>query len=283
MTTDIMPFDFHGQTVRTLTDSHGEPWFVAKDVCEILGYSNASKAIADHVDDEDKLNNESLSSLGQRGGWIINESGLYGLILSSKMPNAKIFKRWVTSEVLPSIRKTGGYAMSSMSVEERALSIMGELKAIVDRQKRTITSQHEAITQMEPKAEAYDTFLDHTGLYKVGEAAKLLSNSGTSIGQKRLFDYLESIGWIYRNHGKWTAKQRQVDAGHLYMKDHVTNGTDSNGNPFQYPPTVYVTRRGLNLLQRKLADRNLELTLSKSADQQISSGIDSIRDQQLAA
>lgn len=283
MTTDIMPFDFHGQTVRTLTDSHGEPWFVAKDVCEILGYSNASKAIADHVDDEDKLNNESLSSLGQRGGWIINESGLYGLILSSKMPNAKIFKRWVTSEVLPSIRKTGGYAMSSMSVEERALSIMGELKAIVDRQKRTITSQHEAITQMEPKAEAYDTFLDHTGLYKVGEAAKLLSNSGTPIGQKRLFDFMESIGWIYRNHGKWTAKQRQVDAGHLYMKDHVTNGTDSNGNPFQYPPTVYVTRRGLNLLQRKLADRNLELTLSKSADQQISSGIDSIRDQQLAA
>ena len=112
MTTDIMPFDFHGQTVRTLTDSHGEPWFVAKDVCEILGYSNASKAIADHVDDEDKLNNESLSSLGQRGGWIINESGLYGLILSSKMPNAKIFKRWVTSEVLPSIRKTGSYVAS---------------------------------------------------------------------------------------------------------------------------------------------------------------------------
>lgn len=267
MTTDIMPFDFHGQTVRTLTDSHGEPWFVAKDVCEILGYSNASKAIADHVDDEDKLNNESLSSLGQRGGWIINESGLYGLILSSKMPNTKIFKRWVTSEVLPSIRKTGGYAMSSMSVEERALSIMGELKAIVDRQKRTITSQHEAITQMEPKAEAYDTFLDHTGLYKVGEAAKLLSNSGTPIGQKRLFDFMDSIGWIYRNHGKWTAKQRQVDAGHLYMKDHVTNGTDSNGNPFQYPPTVYVTRRGLNLLQRKLVDRNLERMLAQSPEQ----------------
>lgn len=269
MTTDIKPFDFHGQTVRTLTDANGEPWFVAKDVCDILGYSNASKAIADHVDYEDKLNNESLSSLGQRGGWIINESGLYGLILSSKMPNAKIFKRWVTSEVLPSIRKTGSYTTPAMSVEERALSIMSELKAIVDRQKRTITSQHEAITQMEPKAEAYDTFIDHTGLYKVGEAAKLLSNSGTPIGQKRLFDFMDSIGWIYRNHGKWTAKQRQVDAGHLYMKDHMTNGTDSNGNPFQYPPTVYVTRRGLNLLQRKLADRNLERTLAQPPEQAI--------------
>ena len=80
MTTDIKPFDFHGQTVRTLTDSHGEPWFVAKDVCEILGYSNASKAIADHVDDEDKLNNESLSSLGQRGGWMITPDWLRTLV-----------------------------------------------------------------------------------------------------------------------------------------------------------------------------------------------------------
>lgn len=86
-----------------------EPYFVGKDVTEVLGYQNSSKALADHVDEEDKLNNKSLSSLGQRGGWLINESGLYSLILSSKLPNAKKFKRWVTSEVLPSIRKTGGY------------------------------------------------------------------------------------------------------------------------------------------------------------------------------
>lgn len=92
--------------VRTIT-VEGEPYFVAKDVTGILGYANASKAIADHVDEEDKLNNESLSSLGQRGGWLINESGLYSLILSSKMPNAKRFKRWVTSEVLPTIRRHG--------------------------------------------------------------------------------------------------------------------------------------------------------------------------------
>ena len=87
----------------------GEPWLVGKDVAVALGYQNSSKALADHVDTEDKLNNETLSSLGQRGGWLINESGLYSLILSSKLPGAKKFKRWVTSEVLPSIRKTGGY------------------------------------------------------------------------------------------------------------------------------------------------------------------------------
>ena len=86
------------------------PYFVGKDVAEILGYTNPSKALADHVDEDDKLNNETLLSLGQRGGWLINESGLYSLILSSKLPNAKKFKHWVTSEVLPSIRHNGGYA-----------------------------------------------------------------------------------------------------------------------------------------------------------------------------
>ncbi len=96
--------------VRTL-DVNGEPYFVGKDVAEILGYQNASKALADHVDEYDKLNNETLSSLGQRGGWLINESGLYSLILSSKLPKAKEFKHWVTSEILPSIRKTGSYTV----------------------------------------------------------------------------------------------------------------------------------------------------------------------------
>ena len=89
----------------------GNPWFVGKDVAQALGYTNPAKALIDHVDEEDKLNNETLSSLGQRGGWLINESGLYSLILSSKLPDAKKFKRWVTSEVLPSIRKTGSYSL----------------------------------------------------------------------------------------------------------------------------------------------------------------------------
>ena len=96
--------------VRTLTINN-EPWFVGKDVAEVLGYTNPSKALADHVDADDKLNNETLLSLGQRGGWIINESGLYALIFGSKLETAKAFKRWVTSEVLPAIRKTGYYQM----------------------------------------------------------------------------------------------------------------------------------------------------------------------------
>lgn len=96
---------------------NGEVWFVGKDVATALGYQNVSKALADHVDDFDKLNNETLSSLGQRGGWLINESGLYSLILSSKLESAKRFKRWVTSEVLPSIRKTGSYQKPDPTAE----------------------------------------------------------------------------------------------------------------------------------------------------------------------
>lgn len=95
----------------------GEPWFIGKEVAEKLGYTNASKALKDHVDAEDKLNKESLSSLGQRGGWLINESCLYSLILKSKLTLAKQFKRWVTSEVLPSIRKHGAY-MTPQTIEK---------------------------------------------------------------------------------------------------------------------------------------------------------------------
>ncbi|WP_216358446.1 BRO-N domain-containing protein, partial [Streptococcus suis] len=103
-----------------LLEINNEPWFVGKEIAEILGYQNPSKALKDHVDEEDKLNNETLLSLGQRGGWIINESGLYSLILKSKLPQAKQFKRWVTSEVLPAIRKHGGY-LTDNKLEEALL------------------------------------------------------------------------------------------------------------------------------------------------------------------
>ena len=99
--------------VRSLVINN-EPWFVGKDVAEALGYKDVNHAILDHVDEEDKVNSktqgQNAPELGQRGSWLINESGLYSLILSSKLPNAKKFKRWVTSEVLPTLRKTGSYA-----------------------------------------------------------------------------------------------------------------------------------------------------------------------------
>lgn len=119
--------------VRTLIINN-EPWFVGKDVASILGYADTNKAITMHVDEEDKLNDKTASSLGQRGGWLINESGLYSLILSSKLPKAKEFKRWVTSEVLPSIRKNGGYTVpkSPMELLELEFQALREVENKVD-------------------------------------------------------------------------------------------------------------------------------------------------------
>lgn len=113
--------------VRTVVID-GEPWFVGKDVAECLGYTNPSKALADHVDDDDKLNNKTLSSLGQRGGWLINESGMYALIFGSKLEKAREFKRWVTSEVLPTLRKTGHYEVAADQSVNQLLAELGDFK-----------------------------------------------------------------------------------------------------------------------------------------------------------
>lgn len=132
----------------------GESWLVGKDVAESLGYANPSKALNDHVDPEDKLNNETLSSLGQRGGWLINESGFYSLVMSSRLPGAKKFKRWVTSEVLPSIRRTGAYKV------ERGMAVLPQDYASA---LRALADQVESNRQLEEKnseLEYQNKFLD---------------------------------------------------------------------------------------------------------------------------
>lgn len=132
-------------SIRTVTIEH-EPWFVGKDVANVLGYERDTKAVTDHVDEDDRKNIDGKTQscfgieLGQRGGWLINESGLYSLILSSKLPSAKKFKRWVTSEVLPSIRKTGSYSkpMSELEILQHSINQLVEqerkLKAIEAQQ-----------------------------------------------------------------------------------------------------------------------------------------------------
>ena len=119
-------FNFHGQEVRTLTIDD-EPWFVGKDVADILGYQNGSRDINRHVDDEDRQNYQN-GTFGNRGVTVINESGLYSLILSSKLPQAKEFKRWVTSEVLPSIRKQGGFIREDLDEDAFIALFTGQKK-----------------------------------------------------------------------------------------------------------------------------------------------------------
>ena len=146
--------------IRTVTID-GEPWFVGKDVAAALGYQNASKALSDHVDEEDKLNNNSLLSLGQRGGWVINESGVYSLVFGSKLPSAKQFKRWVTSEVLPSIRKTGAYGLpQDYPSALRALADAEEKRMALEAENE---AQRQVIADFQPIKQYVDFILSSEG------------------------------------------------------------------------------------------------------------------------
>lgn len=182
-------------SIRTMMQGN-EPWFVGKDVAELLGYANPSKALADHVDDEDKLNNESLSSLGQRGGWIINESGLYSLILSSKLPTAREFKRWVTSEVLPSIRQTGGYIAGQEDMSDADLMAKALLVA-----QRQIAQRDKQLTEMQPKALFADSVCASSTSILIGELAKILKQNGVATGQNKLFAWMRDNGYLIRRKG----------------------------------------------------------------------------------
>lgn len=199
-----------------------EPFFVGKDVAEILGYTNASKALADHVDEEDKLNNNSLPSLGQRGGWLINESGLYSLILSSKLPTAKRFKKWITSEVLPAIRKTGGYQAPAPHGKE-LLAL-----AVLEAQK-TIEAQNQAIDRMRPKEIFADAVKASDSSILIGDLAKLLRQNGVDIGQKRLFEYLRNHGYLIKRKGSdWNMPtQKSMNMGLFEIKE--STHIDGNG------------------------------------------------------
>lgn len=266
MNTEIQTFNFNGNPVRTLTDENGEPWFVAKDVCDVLTYTNASKAISDHVDQEDKLNNESLSSLGQRGGWLVNESGLYSLVLSSKLPTAKEFKRWITRDVLPQIRKTGGYIPTSEADSDEAIMAKALLIAqkTIERNARQLRAKDKRIMELEPKAQALDDFTNVEDRLLVRDAAKILSNAGTPISEKQLREWMTDNDWIYKASGSWHATARHCIAGHLVMVMSQHHGTKADGTKFAYSPTVRITRKGLALLHRHLGAINLANTIESS-------------------
>lgn len=263
MNTEIQTFDFNASTLRVLTDGNGEPWFVAKDICDVLNYTNASKAISDHVDPEDKLNNESLSSLGQRGGWLVNESGLYSLVLSSKLPTAKEFKRWITHEVLPSIRKTGGYIPATEADSDEDILAKAVLIAqkTIDLKNRQLQAKDARIKELEPKAKALDAFTNVPDTLLVRDAAKILSNAGTPIGEKQLREWMSHNDWIYKANGSWHATAKHCTAGHLVMVMSTKHGTKPDGTTFAFPPTVRITRKGLVLLHTRLGENLLTKTL----------------------
>lgn len=181
-------------SVRTLVINN-EPWFVGKDVAEALGYAKPLNAIVQHVDKDDSLKQGLTDSLGrQQKNILINESGLYSLILSSKLPSAKKFKRWVTSEVLPALRKTGQYQVKELSGQE----LMA--KALIEAQS-VLAAKDKQIQEMKPKVVFADAVAtSHTSIL-VGELAKILKQNGIDMGQKRLFAWLREKGYLIKRQG----------------------------------------------------------------------------------
>ena len=192
---EVQLFNFENHEVRSLL-LNNEPWFVGKDVADVLGYKNQRDAISKHVDSEDK-NTVAIHDGITRGNpnqTIINESGLYALIFGSKLESAQKFKRWVTSEVLPALRKTGQYQVKELSGQE----LMA--KALIEAQS-VLAAKDKQIEQMKPKVVFADAVAtSHTSIL-VGELAKILKQNGIDMGQKRLFAWLREKGYLIKRQG----------------------------------------------------------------------------------
>lgn len=234
-------------SVRTVTVDN-EPYFVGKDVAVALGYSNASKAVATHVDEEDKVfvmldiadaQNGNVP-VGQSKTAVINESGLYSLILSSKLPNAKRFKHWVTSEVLPSIRKHGVYAIDELLANpDTLISALQELKAEREKTKalmETLAVQNQQIVEMKPKASYYDVVLNCKDLVAISVIAK---DYGWSA--KKMNKYLHKKGIQYKQGNIWLLYQDYAELGYTSTKTHSYNGNDGTVHT---KPHTYWTQKG---------------------------------------
>lgn len=196
---DIQLFRFENQEVRTLTIDD-EPYFVAKDVATILGYKKSRNAIANHVDDFDKKDAPIQGPLGgTQKVTIINESGLYSLILSSKLPSAKKFKRWVTSEVLPAIRRHGAYL-----TDQKAIDITTNKEGLASLLKQAADQLEQKdiqIRKLKPKALFADAVSASDDTILIGEMAKILRGKGVQIGQNRLFQWLRDHGYLISRRG----------------------------------------------------------------------------------
>ena len=216
--------------LRTL-EIDGEPWFVGKDVAEALGHQNPQRAIRDHVDDEDKGVTEIVTPGGKQEMPIINESGLYSLVLSSKLPSAKAFKRWITSEVIPSIRQHGGY-LTPDKLEEALLNpdtlinLATALKQ--EREKRQALEEQRKIDR--PKILFADAVSASKNSILVGELAKLLKQNGIDIGPNRLFNWLRQNGFLISRRGADynMPTQRAMEAGLFEIKETAVTHSDGH-------------------------------------------------------
>lgn len=208
--------------IRTI-QQNGEPWFVGKDVADILGYQNGSRDVNRHVDEDDRQNYQNGTFESNRGLTIINESGLYSLILSSKMPKAKEFKRWVTSEVIPAIRKTGGYIAGSENMTDAEIMAKAVLVAqsTIRQRDQRIKELESDVAAAKPKVLFADAVSASDSTILIGDLAKILKQNGYNTGQKRLFQWLRDNGYLIKRQGADydSPTQRSMELGLFRIKE----------------------------------------------------------------
>ncbi len=251
MNNEIQQFDFKGASLRTLTDEAGEPWFVLKDCMSILDLGNPTETVK--MFDEDEFSTaEVIDSIGRRQqAYIISEPGLYRLVMRSRKPEAKEFQRWVTHEVLPAIRKTGGYipttdADDDMTILAKAVMIG---QRTMEAQKQKITEQQTRIVGLEPKARFADAVAASDGTCLVGELAKMLRQNGMDIGQNRLFRLLQADGYLGKSgSNRNVPTQRAMELGLFRIKETTVTHADGHTTVSRTPK---VTGKG----QRYFIDR----------------------------
>lgn len=229
----------------------GEFWLVGKDVASVLGYSNPRKALADHVDEEDKGVTKCDTLGGTQDMTVINESGLYSLVLSSKLPSAKKFRRWVTSEVLPSIRKHGAY-MTQETLEaailnpDYLLKVATALKAETDKRK----ALEAKVSADAPKVLFADSVAASSSTVLVGELAKIMRQNGVDMGERRLFRWMRDNGYLIKRNGTDynMPTQASMEQGLFRIKETVINHSDGHTSVSKTPK---VTGKGQTFFLNK--------------------------------
>jgi prophage antirepressor-like protein len=248
-------FNYGDKVVRTVVKDN-DIWFVAKDVAEVLEYVNTKDAISSHVDIDDKQiiqKSESTTfEIPNRGLTIINESGVYSLIISSKLPEAKKFKKWVTSEVLPSIRKHGAY-MTAETIENAILNPDTLIKLAT-----TLKEEQEKRKLLETKIKEDERFTNFgkqiastEASINLGSFVKILQNTGVKIGRNKFFEWLRKNGYLMRTEGEWNEpKQQYVNQGLFSVKESFI----STSSGAELVTTTLLTGKGQEYFVRKLKE-----------------------------
>ena len=251
MNNEIQKFDFKGAALRTLTDEAGEPWFVLKDCMSILDLGNPTETVK-MFDKDEFSTTEVIDSIGRRQQtYIISEPGLYRLVMKSRKPEAKEFQRWVTHEVLPQIRKTGGYIPTSESDSDGDIMARAVLVAqkTIERKNQQLQAKDAQIKMLEPKARFADAVAASDGTCLIGELAKMLRQNGLKVGQNRLFRILRDDGYLGKSGSNWNVPtQRAMELGLFRIKETTVTHADGHTTVSRTPK---VTDRGQTYFIRR--------------------------------